>query len=60
VGGVEQFALFDVDGAEEDLGEPLAQELVGGWGGVFSGFVGFAKGDEGGAEEEEAEVVVDL
>ena len=26
--GVEQFALFDVDGSEEDLGEPLTQHDV--------------------------------
>ncbi len=51
---VEQFALLYVDGSEQDLCEPLLQQL-----GVRAGrFI--VKGVEPGAEQEQAEVVVDL
>ena len=66
--GVEQFALFDVDGAEEDLCEPLSQQRGGlvCWnltGGVLLGAYGvivILKGAESGAEKEQSKVMVDL
>ena len=59
--GVQELALFDVHRAEEDLGEPLPQQH-GGLGGQRAciAVVGIPEGVQGGAEEQQAEVVVDL
>ena len=66
--GVEQFALFYVDGAKEDLREPLSQHRGGLvcrilTGGVLLGAFGvivILKGAESGAEKEQSKVMVDL
>ena len=54
MGGVEQLALLNIDGTEQDLGEPLPQQRAG--------FAGCLRVDtvQPGAKQEQAEVVIEL